>query len=76
MATNSSHFNMHIPLHCDCVILQNKQTNRNKRTSRWSWESPIYSQWPRSTGNNMDLQLVSVVGTVLWDRPLTHGIWC
>ena len=38
---------------------------------RGLWEPPIYSQLVRSTGNNLNLQLVSKVGPVLWDWVLT-----
>lgn len=69
MAVNSCHLNIHIPLHCDCDILRNK----TKQKMRWWWEPPIYSQWARRT--NLDWQLASVVKAVLWNWPLTHGIW-
>lgn len=31
------------------------------------WEPLIYSQSARSTGDSLDLQLASEVGTALWD---------
>ena len=46
------------------------------------WESLIYSQWVRSSGNNLGLQLIfevcKVRGAVLWDwalKPSICGIW-
>ena len=33
----------------------------------------VFSQWLRSTGENMDLRLLSEVGTVLWDLGL--NLW-